>query len=42
MENTIIHTMEENGLKIKKVWGYYDGSPYQFDSRRLIILARKI
>ena len=36
------HLMEENGLKIKKVWGYYDGSPYQFDSRRLIILARKI
>ncbi|MBI2122329.1 MAG: class I SAM-dependent methyltransferase [Candidatus Sungbacteria bacterium] len=33
--------LEESGLKIKRVWGYYDGSPYRFDSRRLIILARK-
>ena len=32
----------ESGLRIKKVWGYHDGSPYQFNSRRLIILARKI
>lgn len=34
--------LEEAGLKIKRVWGFYDGSSYQFDSRRLIIFAQKV
>lgn len=36
------YLLKEAGLKIKRVWGYYDESPYQFDSRRLIIFAQKV
>lgn len=33
--------MEQNGLRVERLWGGFDGSPFRFDSRRLIILARK-
>jgi D-alanine-D-alanine ligase len=36
------HLFEENRLRIKKIWGDFDGSALKFDSRRLIILAEKI
>lgn len=35
------HLLEENGLKVKNVWGDFEGSTFKFDSRRLIILAIK-
>jgi len=33
--------MQRNGLRIEKVWGDLQGSPFGFDARRLIVLARK-
>ncbi len=33
--------MERNGLRIEKIWGNMQGSPFGFDSRRLVALARK-
>jgi 2-polyprenyl-3-methyl-5-hydroxy-6-metoxy-1,4-benzoquinol methylase len=35
------HLLEENGLRVRKVWGNFDGSVFSFASRRLIILAQK-
>ncbi len=35
------HLLEENGLKVQKVWGNYDGSRFSFASRRLVVLAKK-
>lgn len=36
------HLFEENGLRIEKIWGDFDGSPFRFNSRRLIVLAKNI
>lgn len=33
--------MEQNGLPVEKVWGDFQGSPFGFESRRLVVLARK-
>ncbi len=33
--------LRQHGLVVEKVWGDFDGSPYGFDSRRLIVLARR-
>ena len=33
--------MERNGLHIEKVWGDFEGAPFGFDARRLVVLARK-
>ena len=33
--------LEQNGLFIKRLWGGFEGSPYSFDSRRIVILAAK-
>lgn len=33
--------MKRNGLRIEKVWGDFQGSPFDFNARRLVILARK-
>lgn len=35
------HLLEENGLMVKNVWGDFNGSFFNFNSRRLIILAIK-
>lgn len=35
------HLMEESGLLIEKVWGDFDYSPYNINSPRMIILAKK-
>lgn len=37
----INNLMENNGLRIKKTWGDFDGRPFNFNSHRLIILAEK-
>jgi len=33
--------MKRNGLRVEKIWGDMQGSPFGFDSRRLVVLARK-
>ncbi len=33
--------MEEAGLRVERVYGDFDASPYQADSRRILILSRK-
>lgn len=33
--------MQENGLRVEKVWGKLDGSPFRMDSPRLVVLATK-
>jgi len=33
--------MKRNGLRVEKIWGDIQGSPLGFDSRRLVVLARK-
>lgn len=33
--------MEQNGLRVEKVWGDLQGSPFGFESSRLVVLARK-
>lgn len=33
--------LEKNGFKIERIWGDFDGSDFNFNSRRLIILAKK-
>ena len=35
------HLMEENGLRVEKVWGGLDGSPFGLESPRMVLLARK-
>lgn len=35
------HLMEENGLKIEKVWGDFKGAPFGIDASRMIVLASK-
>ncbi len=37
----LAHLLEENGLKVRKIWGNFDGSRFSFASRRLIILAER-
>ncbi len=37
----IKHLLEHNGFKVEKTWGDFDGSLFNLESRRLIILARK-
>jgi ubiquinone/menaquinone biosynthesis C-methylase UbiE len=32
--------LERNGLRIRKVWGNYDGSPLNADSPRIIVMAQ--
>jgi ubiquinone/menaquinone biosynthesis C-methylase UbiE len=34
--------MERNGLRVEKIWGDIQGSPFGFDSHRLVVLARKL
>lgn len=38
----INNLLKNNGLRIQKTWGDFDGRPFNFNSRRLIILAEKI
>lgn len=35
------HLLEENGFRIQKVWGNFDGSPFDINSNRMLILAQK-
>lgn len=34
--------LEQHGLVVESAWGDFDQSPYQFNSRRMIVLAHKI
>lgn len=38
----IKHLMEENGFRIKKIWGDFEESPLNSNAHRLIILAKKM
>jgi ubiquinone/menaquinone biosynthesis C-methylase UbiE len=38
----IIEMMGAAGMKFQKVWGSFDGKPYGLDSKRMIILAKKV
>jgi hypothetical protein len=33
--------LREVGLEVQRTWGGFDGSPYDLESRRLIVVARK-
>lgn len=34
--------LKNSGLEVMRIWGDFDGSEYKVDSRRLIILAKKV
>ncbi len=38
----MIEMLDTVGLKFQKVWGSFSGKPYGLDSKRMIILAKKI
>jgi ubiquinone/menaquinone biosynthesis C-methylase UbiE len=38
----LMSILARQGFETKKLYGGYNGSPFRFDSRRMIILARKI
>lgn len=35
------HLMEENALRVERVWGNFQGIPYGFETPRMIVLAKK-
>lgn len=34
--------LASKGLRVVKYWGSYDGVPYSFDTKRMIVLAKKV
>jgi len=38
----ICSMMKRNGLRVEKIWGDLQGSPFGIDSHRLVVLARKL
>lgn len=36
------HLLEKAGFKVEAIYGYYDRSPFCFDSKRMIFVARRV